>query len=120
MRSNPLLVLALAAHLSVTLTALWMVAGAALPLVGRGVLGAVLAAFLLPGIATLAANRAARFTRVALVLVVVIGAAIVEVVATSAQPRAAILLGSATLEFALLVMLSRRFPRRERTGREQR
>jgi len=112
-RKDPFLVLALGAHVVVTLSALWMVAAAALSISTRSVLGAVLAGFLLPGLATLAADRRARFVAVALVLVVVIGTAIVELVVSGVAMPAVALLGAAMLEFAALLSLSRRPPRRE-------
>jgi len=112
-RKDPVLILALGAHIVVTLMALWMIAYAQLTLSTRGILGGVLAAILLPGLVTLAGNRRARFAAVALVLVIVIGAAIVELVAGGVATPAVVLLGAAMLEFAALVSLSRHPPQRE-------
>jgi uncharacterized membrane protein YhaH (DUF805 family) len=106
-RRDPFLVLALSAHIVVTLMALSMIIVAALPSATKIVLGAVLAAILLPGIATLARKRHARLPAVALVLVAVIGAAIVEIVVSGVEIRTAILLGAAMLEFASLITVSR-------------
>ncbi len=115
-----MLVVALCLHAVTTVTALWIVGTATLAISLKSVLAVVVAAALLPGIATLATSRRERFARVALVLVVVIGAAIVEVVASAAELRASVLLGAAMLEFAVLFSLDRRDPARERSERAQR
>jgi drug/metabolite transporter (DMT)-like permease len=112
--------LALCAHIVMTITAIWIVADAMLPIAIRGTLAVVMAAFLLPGISTLAMNRRERFAGLALLLVIVIGAAIVEVAATGGEPRANLLLGAAMLEFAVLFILGRRHREPKRSEREQR
>ena len=48
----------------------------------------------------------------------VIGAGVVEVVASGGALRARILLGAAMLEFALLIILARSHPPQERSERE--
>jgi len=105
--SEPRVLLAVCLHALVTGSALWLIATAELPLPIRIVAGFVTAAILLPWLQTLAAGRLHRLTLLALLLVVVIGAGIVEVLASAAHWPAVLLLGAAMLEFAVLISLTR-------------
>ncbi|MGD2167386.1 MAG: hypothetical protein PVF63_04715 [Gammaproteobacteria bacterium] len=107
MTRDPRIGIAACAHALVTGSLVWLIATARLPLWARIVLLAVVAAALLPGLRALATNRIERVTRLALLLVLVIGVGIVEVLATGARWHASLLLGSAMLEFAVLLSLAR-------------
>jgi hypothetical protein len=107
-------------HLVMTGSLIWLIGTAGLQLSIRIVAAALAAAVLLPWLQALAARRLDRISWLALLLVFIIGIGIVEVLATGAHWRANILLGSAMLEFAVLVSLSRGRRSRESSESAQR
>jgi hypothetical protein len=99
--------LLVSAHCVLCGAAVWLIAASSAPLWLRIPGGLFAAAVLLPWLPSLAALPLARAPWLALLLVLVIGAGIVEVFATGAAWPASILFGSAMLEFALLISLVR-------------
>lgn len=116
---DPRIVIAACAHALVTAAAILAVVTSTLGLAARVALSVLIAAVLLPGLRTLLAGRSERFARLALLLVLVIGAALVEVFASRGGLQASILLGAAMLEFALLFSMTRPGRRRERNAPER-
>ena len=108
MQTDIRFVLLLCAHGLLSVAALWIIATSNISVGIRIVAAVVTAAVLLPWLPKLAARELTRASWLALLLVLVIGAGIVEVLATGAQWPAIILLGSAMLEFALLTILGLR------------
>lgn len=117
-RADPRIALALCAHVVTAIMAIWLIAEAMLPIAFRLTFAVIVAAALLPGIDTLAMQRRQRFAALGLVLVAVIGAGVVEVVASGGEMRARIMLGAAMLEFALLLILRRGHAAQARSERE--
>ena len=108
MKTDPRLKLAIAAHVLMTFAALYMVVVAPWPVLPRFILGLVLAGLSVPGLRILLAAQAERFAGLGLALVLIIGAGLVEVMASGAALHASVLLGAAMLEFAVLFSLTRR------------
>jgi len=104
---DPRILAALLAHALVIAAAIKMVVGSGLPSGLRLVVAVLVAAALAPGLRTLASGRSERFARLALLLVLIIGAGLVEVLASGGGPAASVLLGAAMLEFALLFTMTR-------------
>ena len=110
MRFDPRIALTVVTHLVMAGSLIWMIGSADLPLSVRIVAAATAAAIVLPWLQMFTSRRFERLPWLALLLVLIIGLGIVEVLATGAQWPANILLGTAMLEFALLISLSRGHP----------
>ena len=119
MSRDPRIVIALVCHAMVMLSALAMITESAAPVPVRIALAALSCAVLLPGLWTLLAARSARYPWLALLLVIVIGAGLVEVFASGGALGATVFLGAAMLEFAVLVSMSRQRTQREPRVPEQ-